>query len=399
MSAAAWLNGLAEDWNERLVGLGRVRTPAYVYSQDCLLDRLTALQNAFAKHRMRVLVSVKANPNPMLIKAMLGEKAGMDVASSKELKLVGDAEGSFISLVGPGKSVGLIRAAARMRIDQVVVESMRDLTILARSLGRGFERPAILLRVNPAGQATDANEVMGGRASQFGTDEEDIGQLVKAARDFGAPVAGLHYHLGSQIREIVGIRNNADLAVDSAIRIRERTGVSLRTVNLGGGSGLPHQPGHPPELRPEALADISGEAISRLSSAVGESVDGQIEVGRYLYAPAGVFLCRVVDVKQSRGQRFVITNCGITGFARPAVRWGEWHPVWKLGEAPKYDAGDTFTIVGPTCMPGDLIANQVRLNAPREGDVLVVGLTGAYGYTMSLLDWGSPGRKVAEIVV
>src|SRR5262249_21366425 len=156
-------------------------------------------------------------------------------------------------------------------------------------------------------------------------------------------------------------------------------------LNVGGGFGIPHRASDPvvdlgaiearlTTLR-QSLAHLQGETPALL-----------IESGRYIFGDGGVFVCQVVDVKRSRAGWYVLVDCGITGCSRPALRWGEEHPVWKLGDP--LGAGTPYTVVGPTCLPGDVLGENVILERPQVGDLIVVGCAGAYGYTMSMRDWG-----------
>jgi diaminopimelate decarboxylase len=395
--ADIWLNELAATWNS-LLAATNLRTPAYVYSRKLLSDRLANINTAFASHELCILASMKANPSLPITKVLADQGTGFDVASEGELRLAKEAGASFISLVGPGKTTELIHTATGINEGQIVLESLREVRIFGKAIRGATSCPAVLLRVNPAGEATKANEVMGGAATQFGTDEEEIPELLVAAERLGISVRGLHYHLGSQIRDIAGIRANVDLITGSVTRIFERTGFSPAVLNFGGGFGLPHHPSHPPVLDPGEIAAVMGKAVEHLAALVGGAISGQVELGRYLYAPVGVYICRVVEVKESRGRGFVVVDCGVSGFSRPAMRWGEWHPVWRLGEVLGV-AEQSFDIVGPTCLPGDRIAQDVCISRPREGDLLIVGLVGAYGYSMSLLRWGSLNQPVREIVI
>jgi diaminopimelate decarboxylase len=229
---------------------------------------------------------------------------------------------------------------------------------------------------------------MGGRPSQFGIDESEMPAAIALAGELGIECAGLHFFLGSQLRSTEAVVANIETARVSALGLAKRTGMSLSFINLCGGFGIPHTLADP-VLDLETIADAAHATLDEIRQTTGSPVTGMIEAGRYIFGDAGVYRCRVVETKRSRGTLFVIVDVGISGFSRPAVAWGEQHPVWKLGDPYLEGDGTQCVIVGPTCLPGDVIASGAWLQRPEEGDTLVVGNAGAYGYSMSLLRWAS----------
>jgi diaminopimelate decarboxylase len=205
----------------------------------------------------------------------------------------------------------------------------------------------------------------------------------------GIRLSGLHYFLGSQLRTLEAHAENLNAIAASVHRLGERwlESAELPILNVGGGFGIAQQ-AFEKEVSIEEVAAYYQSAIDEIQEICGVSLEPHLECGRWIFGPSGVFVSRVIDIKQSYGELFVIVESGLSGFSRPAFLWGEPHPLWVLGD-PLPEDDLRCTVVGPTCLPGDVIGRNVRLPQVQIGDPIVVGLAGAYGYSMSALQWGS----------
>jgi diaminopimelate decarboxylase len=391
---------LADTWNEFL-SRGATPTASYVYSRDLVLRNWGALNSAL-QPLCEVLVSLKANPNAVLLQDLAAAGASFDVASPAEIRAARRAlslagSHSSISLVGPGKSALLLRAAVRSSVDVICVESTDEILRLAEVVSRmpsgGLN---VSLRVNPSNPGGDSNEVMGGAPTQFGIDQSEIARALQTSQHL-PHTNGLHFFIGSGFATIEEFQTSIHTSVTATEAIAAENRFYPERVNLGGGLGVPHFSGDEP---------ISLEAVSTVIAAAGDSLATilksrpllTLEAGRYVFGNAGVFVCTVLEVKRSKGRAFVIVDCGITGFSRPIVHWGQQHPIWKLGDPYLTEGSSEFSVVGPTCLPGDILGSRVFLDDVQPGDRLLVGNAGAYGYTMSLTNWGSLNR-VREVAL
>lgn len=126
-----------------------------------------------------------------------------------------------------------------------------------------------------------------------------------------------------------------------------------------------------------------------------------MELGRYLVAEAGVYACKVTDIKTSRGQTFVMTNGGLHHHLSNSGNFGQVirknYPV-ALGNKLEQDACVQVNVAGPLCTPLDSLADRVWLPKAEVGDWFVVYQSGAYGATASPQDFlGHP--HVAEVLL
>lgn len=366
-------------------------SPLFVYDMAVVSSRIARFRSAFPGIDLHY--AVKANPFAPLLTAMAPLVDGFDVASAGELARVAGL-GKAVSFAGPGKTDAELDAAivAGVTINlESEGETDRALTVADR---RGLP-PRLAVRVNPEFELRGSGMRMGGRASPFGIDAERVPALVKRILAAGAEWRGFHIFAGSQALDPAAIVDSQAHTLDLAMRLAEAAGASPPLVNLGGGFGIPYFPG-------EQALDIEaiGAALtSQLSKLPGTRF--AIELGRWLVGEAGVYLTRVVDRKQSRGETFLVCDGGLnhqlaaTGNLGTVVRRN--YPIAVANAGPGAPR-ETVSVVGPLCTPLDRLADQVDLPVAGPGDVIAIFMAGAYGLTASPWEFlGHP--RPAEILV
>lgn len=358
-------------------------TPLYVYDLDIVDGKYRELREAFPGFALSY--SVKTNPNTALCRFLAERGCGAGVSSLRETQLALEVgfDPDDVDFVGPGKDDSSLRAALRAGVGLISIESIGEahrLIALAKELST---EARVLLRINTSYRPTVAGELMAGMPSPFGVDEEVVPQLADQIRDSPLKVVGFHTFVASQVLNAEFLSFHFERVAAMVGRFAAECDLVLEVVNFGGGFGVPYSS----QERPLKLQDIGSEILDTEVGTLIKSVRCVIDVGRYLVAEAGIFLVRIVDVKVSRGSRFIVTETGVTGFARAAMPWGQQHAVALVG--PRRRGGrETYKVVGPSCMPGDVVCESVQLIEPRPGDVLAVLNAGAYGMTMSMPDWG-----------
>jgi diaminopimelate decarboxylase len=166
-------------------------------------------------------------------------------------------------------------------------------------------------------------------------------------------------------------------------------GINLRELDIGGGLGIKYRPDDNPE-RPEALAAALRPLLA------GRQVELVLEPGRFLVGPAGLLLTTVTQMKEMPGQpSLIIVDAGMNDLLRPAL-YDAWHPVWPA-KRPEFTSSSAVNVVGPVCESSDVIARDRRLGSLSPGDLLAVGQTGAYGYSMASQYNARP--RPAEVLV
>jgi len=360
------------------------QTPFYAYDRALLTARAQALRAALPPE-LKIHYAIKANPMPALVCHMATLVDGLDVASAGELKVALDAgaDPRQISFAGPGKRDTELNQAVAAGI-LVNIESFRELAVLAAASERLGLPARVAVRVNPDFELKASGMKMGGGPKQFGVDAEQVPALLAEIGRAGLAFEGFHLFAGSQNLRAEAIAEAQQKSFALALRLAEQAPAPVRLLNLGGGFGIPYFPGEQPvDLTPigDNLAQLCAQAATALPEA--ELV---IELGRYLVGEAGIYVCRVVDRKVSRGQTYLVTDGGLHHHLAASGNFGQVirknYPV-AIGNRMNTAAAEALTVVGPLCTPLDVLADRMPLPAAEIGDLVVVFQSGAYGYTAS----------------
>ncbi len=366
----------AADW------IAEQGSPLFVYDAAIVAARIAAFRAAFPAVDLHY--AIKASPFPPLIAAIAPLVDGLDVASAGELaKALAAKPAAAISFAGPGKRdaelAAAIGAGATINVESEG-EGTRALAIGDR-LGIA---PRLAVRVNPDIELRGSGMKMGGRPSPFGVDAERAASLVRMLREGGADWRGFHIFAGSQALDTAAVIETQAATLTLAARLAEEVGTEPPLLNLGGGFGIPYFAGDTP-LDVSAVGQALVKALENRPAILAASRFA-IELGRWLVGEAGVYLTRVIDKKESRGETFVVVDGGLhhqlaaSGNFGTVVRRN--YPVavaHQMGAAPQ----ETVSIVGCLCTPLDRLADRVALPRIMVGDVIAIFLAGAYGLTAS----------------
>lgn len=359
-------------------------TPFFAYDRELLTRRVAELRTALPT-AVELHYAIKANPMPALVQHLAPQLDGLDVASAGELAVALNAgcRSENISFAGPGKSQEeLAQAVAAGAL--LNVESVREVRTLAEIASRTGWPARVAVRVNPDFELKSSGMRMGGGSKQFGVDAEEVPGLLKEVRSLGLAFEGFHIFAGSQNLRAEAIVEAQRLSFELALRLAEYAPVTPRILNLGGGFGIPYFPGDTRlDLAPvgDNLAQLVDETTTRMPGA-----RLALELGRYLVGEAGIYVCRVVDRKISRGQGFLICDGGLNHHLAASGNFGQVlrknFPV-AIGNRMNAEASEPVNVVGPLCTPLDLLADRMPLAEAAPGDFVVVFQSGAYGASAS----------------
>ena len=285
-------------------------TPLFVYSREHL-DRRVAELRAAMPERLAIHYAVKANSWRPVLEHMAGLVDGFDIASGGELAMVIAAgiDPALVSFAGPGKRdseiEGAIDAGATLNCESE--NEVRRALAIADRLGK---TPRLAVRVNPDFELRGSGMKMGGGAKPFGLDAERVPALAREIIAAGADWQGLHIFTGSQALDAEAIAETQGNVLALAARLAREIGNGpLPKLNMGGGLGIPYFAGD----TPVDLTRVGEQLAKHLETLPETLVDTElcIELGRYLVGEAGVYLCSVVDRKESHGEIYVITDGGL----------------------------------------------------------------------------------------
>jgi diaminopimelate decarboxylase len=359
------------------------RTPFYVYDRRLITQRVELLRR-YLPPELHLHYAMKANPMPEIVQHLAGLVDGLDVASAGELRtaLAAGMDPALISFAGPGKTdAELVEATAAGIV--VNLESEREMERIA-VLGGNGARPRVAVRVNPDFELKSSGMKMGGGPKQFGVDAERVPAMLARIGQLGLDFQGFHIFSGSQNLNADAISEAQQKTIELALRLAEDAPAPVRVLNIGGGFGIPYFPGE----RPLDIAAV-GASLSRLLKGVKERLAQAkvvIELGRYLVGEAGLYVCRVIDRKVSRGRVFLVTDGGLHHHLAASGNFGQVirknFPV-VVGNRVVGSKREVASVAGPLCTPLDLLADGLEMAQGEVGDLVAVFQSGAYGLTAS----------------
>ena len=360
------------------------RTPFFAYDRG-LLDRRIAHLRAVLPDDIHLHYAIKANPMPAVVQHLRGLVDGFDVASALEMNTAMDTSMPVerISFAGPGKTDDEISRAVAAGV-VLHLESEREAEIIDRAAeALGVEAP-VAVRVNPEFELKSSGMKMGGGPKQFGIDAERVPDLLRWMAGRNLRFEGFHIFCGSQNLRPEALQDAQTKTIDLAIELARHAPGPVRALNIGGGFGIPYFPKESAlDLRPvgATLAELSTKAHAAMPEA-----QLIIELGRYIVGEAGIYVCRVIDRKISRGRTFLVTDGGLHHQLAATGNFGQVlrrnYPV-AIGNRMGDGARAPADIVGCLCTPLDLLGDQVEIPDAEIGDLVVVFQSGAYGRSAS----------------
>jgi diaminopimelate decarboxylase len=370
----------------------RYGTPLYHYDFDVIERQVLRLRRALGP-RFELAYAVKANPALGVLSFLSRFGLSSDVASRGELLAARRAgwPPSKILSTGPAKSDADLEALVRAGVSQIHVEGEWELKRLEEIAKRARRTVRVGLRLNPPWGIAEKQTMIGGPgAKKFGFDIPSAREILRRKRSFPhLDVCGFQVFNASNVLDAKLFVENTRRVLSLALSLSKKYDVFLRTVDFGGGFGVPYADGERPldlgTLR-KGLGDVAKEARA---SGLPDSTRLVFEPGRFLVAEAGTYLVKVLGTKRSRGIDYVLVDGGIHHFLRP-VLFQSPHRVrllpGKTGDRRRRSSHSQKSLVlaGPLCTSIDVLHSAARLPLPERGDFLAFENAGAYGYTESM---------------
>ena len=359
-------------------------TPFYAYERQKITERIALLRQHLPPDIL-LHYAMKANPMPAVVQHLAGLVDGIDVASVGEMKIALDTilPPDSISFAGPGKKEHELRSAIAAGV-VLNVESGQEMELIAQLGEHLGVVPNVAIRVNPDFELKSSGMKMSGGSKPFGVDAECVPDLLIRLRKLGLSFVGFHIFSGSQNLNAAAIQEAHAKTFQLGIRLAEYAPSPVRLLNIGGGFGVPYFPGD----RTLNLSAI-GENLQHLMPEVKRQLPDTriaIELGRYMVAEAGIYVCRVLERKLSRGQIFLVTDGGLHHHLAASGNFGQVirknYPV-IIGNKVQGTEKEIVSVVGPLCTPLDILADQMQMAKASVGDLVVVLQSGAYGLTAS----------------
>ncbi|NLA38545.1 MAG: diaminopimelate decarboxylase [Methanomicrobiales archaeon] len=376
----------------------RFGTPLYVTDEMRIRKNFKRLSGALNDYYpdIRVLYAAKANGNLAILRVLASMGAGADVFSAGEVTLALAAGMRPESLLfnGSSKSPSDLALAVEKGV-RVSVDSLDELRQLDRAAGAVGKTVDIAFRVNPEITVPTHPKIATGLAtSKFGIPAGDILDAYhQALAAEHINPAGIHCHIGSQILDVEPFAREVDVLIDLTGDLID-IGVDLAFIDIGGGLGIPYRRETDFAPTPEEYAGAVMPVFLNGIRELGIAPELWVEPGRWLVADSTILLTRVNSVKAAH-KTFANVDAGFNLLIRPAM-YDSYHEVFA---ANKMDAclEREYSIAGPICETGDILAEDRLLPDLAAGDIIAVLDAGAYGFAMSSQYNSRP--RCAEVIL
>lgn len=356
-------------------------TPLYCYSTEQIADNFHAYQKAMRNittdDKFTICYACKANGNQAILKVLDRLGAGADVVSGGEMYRAFKAgmKANKIVFSGVGKTEEELTKAIKNGLLQINVESESELNMISKVAAKESKNVNIAFRVNPDVNAkTHAKITTGMKENKFGIDIKAAPALYLKAKGMpGIMPVGVAVHIGSQLTELAPFEEAFKRIAALVVELRNQ-GNTITTVDVGGGVGITYKNEVPPDIN--QYAALIRDIILPLNVHV------ILEPGRSIVGNAGVLLTRVLNVKEGHDKKFVIVDAAMNDLMRPSL-YDAYHAILPCNE-PSSNAPKTLCdVVGPVCETGDTFLTDEQFPAVKEGHLLSIMTSGAYGAVMS----------------
>lgn len=363
-------------------------TPLYVYDETTIRTIAKEYKDAFKSYeKVSMLYASKAFMTKAIVRILDEEGFGFDMVSGGEIYTAHSAGADMKKCLfnGNNKSYDELQMAVELGVGLISVDNFLELALLNNVAKSNDKKVDILLRVTPGIECHTHEYIQTGHLdSKFGFDltqiDEAVELLLEEYTDLN--LVGLHAHIGSQIFETSIYYDEVDVLLKEMGRLKEKFGLSLTHINLGGGLGIKYtEDDSPPSINEIAERIIT--SVKENSSKYGvEEPEIHIEPGRSIVGTSGVTLYTVGSSKQvPQGKKYVAVDGGMADNPRPSLYQAVYTA--EVANRPCDEAVETVTVAGRFCESGDILIQEVKMPELEEGDILCFYDTGAYGYSMS----------------
>ncbi len=363
-------------------------TPLYVFDEATIRSVIKSYKDAFKDFpKVNMMYAAKAFMTRAICKIMQEEAFGLDLCSGGEIYTAKSAgfDMSKTLFNGNNKSYDELCFALECGIGTISADNFFELALLNDIAKSNRQNIRILLRITPGIECHTHEYIQTGHLdSKFGFDLTQINAAVELIKDEykNLNLVGLHAHTGSQIFEKQVYSDEIGVIFKEIRRIKDKYGIDLHEVNLGGGLGIKYTEADKP-ISIYEMAQTVTEALEKYSKKYDiETPVIFIEPGRSIIGTSGVTLYTAGSSKQvPNGRLYQALDGGMSDNARPSL-YGAKYTV-EIANNPNGVCDKKVTLAGKHCESGDILAKDIILPEIEEGDTVCFYDTGAYGYSMS----------------
>ncbi len=360
------------------------KTPFFLYEESMIRKNCRTFKNAFTKYfpNFQALYAIKANPNPDIVRIIASEGFGADVSSEAEAWL---CKRLGISGIYTGNYTTKEEFSYAKNCD--VILNLDDISMLTTLAELGMPE-TLSLRINPGmGKATIESNIYSGPDAKYGIPFEKAVEAYALAQKLGVKHFGIHMMTGSNVptNEQDYFENIVSRLFEIVNEIKNKTGIEIEFLNMGGGFGVPYHPNEK-SLDMDYIAKGVRRAFDQQCKKFNlKEPKLYAEPGRYITANAGFLVGKVHVIKDSY-KKFVGIDAGSTDMPRPQI-YGAYHHISVLNESAEKEI---VSVVGRICENSDQFAKDRLLPKCKVGDIIIIHNCGGHARAMSYNYNGRP---------
>ena len=352
----------------------KFNTPLYCYSYLKLKNNIINFKNHFSNISPLICFSVKSNSNVKIIKEIKNLDCGADVVSKGEMMkaLKAGVNPKKIVFSGVGKTYSELEYAINKNVLLINVESKSELLVIEKIGKIKKKKVNIGIRLNPNTNAKTLKQISTGReGDKFGVAEKEFLKLVQYSKlSKFLKLKCLSVHIGSQILSHKPYEKMLKV-VDKLIK---KSNHLFEFIDLGGGMGISYEKNNK-KLNFKIYNSLINKFLKKNNCKI------IFEPGRSIIGNAGILISKIIYIKKNKNKNFVILDAAMNDLMRPAL-YGAKHQIIPSIKNKK-NLNKIFEFVGPICESTDRFLTTNKFQNLKEGDVLIICDSGAYGMSLS----------------
>lgn len=355
-------------------------TPWHIYDEKAIRENAKKLKEAFSWNKgFKEYFAVKATPNPFILKILQEYGCGTDCSSVTEL-MMSEACG-FSGKDIMFSSNDTPKEEFKLANDLGAIINLDDITHIDTVLDvLGTLPKTMSCRYNPGGVFTLSNGIMDNPGdAKYGMTPEQMGEAFAIMKANGVENFGIHSFLASNTVTNEYYPKLARILFEKAVEYSKNLGIKIKFINLSGGIGINYKP----EQEANdiyAIAEGVRQAYEEILVPAGMGdLEIYTELGRFMLAPYGALVTKVINEKHTYKEYIGVDACAVN-LMRPAM-YGAYHHISVLGKEDE-ELTQTYDVVGSLCENNDKFAIDRKLPKIEKGDYLYIHDTGAHGYAM-----------------
>ena len=368
----------------------KYKTPLYIMDENLIRENCRIYKEALENNYENglVLYASKAFSCMYMYKIAKEEGIGIDVVSGGELytALKADFPAEKIYFHGNNKTPDELEFAIKNDIGRIIVDNIYELHNIQTIAEKYNKTVSVLFRIKPGVDAHTHDFIMTGQIdSKFGfaLENGEAFEIVEEALKLkNIKIEGVHCHIGSQIFDLEPFSTTAEVMLNYIADLKEKFGIEINELNLGGGYGIKYTENDDPISYGEYIKAVSVVVKDVCKKRNIKNPKILMEPGRSIVGEAGITLYTVGCVKDIKNVRKYIS---VDGGMADNPRYALYEAEYSASVANKADAElkEKVTIAGKCCESGDLLIKDIMMPEINVGDLLCIYSTGAYNFSMA----------------